>query len=116
MGACVLCKEQITNPLSPERIEEQIASWLIDSQPELVNSFFETSKEIIENNVKNEDFCIVTGKKMNVCTYCYTEHILKWLLTTKPDWKTIKEYFKYFDYDAEKLGYTRDIQALGYML
>ena len=116
MGACVICEEQITNPLSPQRIEEQISTWLQESRPQMLESFYEASDEIIPMKSNGEDFCIVNGNRMNVCAYCYTEHILKWLLSTKPDWSTMKEYFTHFDFDGERLGYTRTVEGKGYAL
>lgn len=116
MGDCVICEEQITNPLGPQRLQEQVATWLHESRPELLSNFFEASQEIMPLEESGEDVCIVKGNKMNICAYCYTEHILKWLLSTKPDWNTIKEYFTYFDYDAEHLGYSRNVEAKGYVL
>jgi len=116
MGACVLCEEQITNPLGPQRMEEQIATWLRESKPELLDDFFKTSREIIPLNEVGDDFCIVNGNRMNICPYCYTEHVLKWLLNTNPSWETIKEYFVHFDFDAERLGYTRHVEAKGYVI
>lgn len=116
MGDCVLCKEQITNPLGPQRIEEEIATWLHESKPELLNKFFSVSDEIIPSKVESNDFCIVKGNPMNICAYCYTEHILRWLMGIKSEQSLIEEYFTFFDFDGQHLGYTRIAEEKGYVI
>ena len=105
MGACILCEEQITNPLCPERIEEQMSTWLNERQPELITKFFEVSSEIISKN-SSFDRCIIKDKSMNICPYCYSQHILHWLLSISPSWDLLKEFFLHFDYYREHLGHS----------
>ncbi len=105
MGTCVLCEEQITTPLGPERLGEEIATWMREAYPAQLDNFRKASDELLFTGNKNGlDKCIITHKPMQVCTYCYTEHVFKWLLSTKPSWKILKEFLLHFDYDTSKYG------------
>jgi hypothetical protein len=104
MGACVLCEEQITTPLGPQRLGEQIATWINETNPTLADEFTNVSNELLESKQYGDDVCIINKCPMRVCAYCYTEHIFSWLLSTKPSWETIREFLIYFDYDTSKFG------------
>ncbi len=104
MGACVLCEEQITTPLGPERLEEQIEAWINETSPDKLDSFRKASDELLSVNNFTTDYCIVDRKPMHICAFCYTEHIFKWLLSTKPDWNTVRQFLLHFDYDTSKYG------------
>lgn len=112
MGACVVCKEQITNPLSPERLAEQMKTWLMESKPELINGLDKKTDELLPCS-HEDDFCIVTGKRMSICPYCYTEHIFNWLRSIKLEAKLMTEFLTYFHFDGAKLGYWQKAEALG---
>lgn len=114
MGACVLCEQQITNPLSPERLAEQMKAWLQDSNPQLLDSFEDKSREIMTDLEGHEDFCIVTGKGMSVCAYCFTEHVFRWLLSLKPSQEMVEQYLTYFNFDVSRKGYIDHAIKLGY--
>ncbi|MCF7799125.1 hypothetical protein K9M74_04430 [Candidatus Woesearchaeota archaeon] len=105
MGACVLCEEQITTPLGPERLGEQIEAWINETDSNMLKSFRKASDELLDVNRFTDDICIVNKTPMHVCAYCYTEHIFKWLLTTKPSWEQVRSFLLHFDYDTSKYGY-----------
>ena len=113
MGACVLCEQQITNPLSPERLAEQMKVWLYESKPDLVKDFEDKSREILTHD-SGDDFCIVTGKRMCLCAYCFTEHIFSWLLSKKPTQELVEQYLTYFNFDVSRKGYIEKAERLGY--
>ena len=114
MGECVLCKQQITNPLSPERLTEQMETWLQEERPDLVRGLKARADELMDRNKENfEDICIVTGKKMKVCVYCFTEHIFKWLLAQKPGPAVLRQFITYFNFDEGRHGYWQTAYELG---
>lgn len=114
MGACVLCEQQITNPLSPERLIEQMETWLTEKRPDLIRGLKAKADELLDENINNDqEICIVTGKKMKVCVYCFTEHIFKWLLSQKPGLALMKQYMTYFNFDESRHGYWQTAYELG---
>ena len=111
MQECVLCREHITNPLCPECIGEQVKSWLFEVRSDLVSGLdIETSK--LSLGLFNNNACISCKKHMDVCTYCYTEHIFEWLepLVNKEE---LSEFIRFFHYDFPRKGYYLRAKDLG---
>lgn len=115
MGACVQCKEQITNPLSPERLTEQVTTWLGESRPELAKAFAQESENFMVTTVDANDHCIVNQNKMSLCAYCFTEHIFNWLVTQELSAELMQEYVTYFNYDVTDKGYRQVARDLGFL-
>jgi len=115
MGACVLCEQQITNPICPERLESQMKTWLVETRPELIELLEEESK-VFMPCTDSDDVCIITKARMNVCVYCYTEHIFNWLRSLKVDKTVMQEFMQYFDFDLGRKGYYEYAEALGFVL
>ncbi len=111
MGACVLCEQQITNPICPERLESQMKTWLLETKPELIEELEEESR-VFSKCADSEDVCIITKRHMNVCVYCYTEHIFNWLKQTNADKETLSEFMQYFNFDLGWKGYYEEAQRL----
>jgi hypothetical protein len=103
MQECVLCEEYITNPLCPECVGEQIKTWLAETKPDLV-SLLDIETRKMSQHVFDENHCISCKKDMDVCTYCYTEHILDWLEDKLPK-ENLSQFVKFFHYDFHKKGY-----------
>jgi hypothetical protein len=116
MGACVLCKEQITNPLSPQRLTEQVTTWLGETRPVLATAFQDEVKNNLSyNNTLGNDFCVVTGTKMTLCAYCFTEHIFHWLVDQDVASELMHDYVTFFNYDVTGKGYRQDARDKGYL-
>ena len=113
MSECVLCEQQITNPLSPERLVEQMKAWLIDESPELIDEMEERAEELLNSPTSN-DFCIITKNPMGVCAYCFTEHMFRWLLMKRPTQRIVEEYLTYFSFDVSRKGYIHEAEKRGY--
>lgn len=114
MGNCVGCDQQITNPLSPERLAEQMKTWLAETKPNLIKALEDKTEEFLPMHI-GEDRCVVTGKRMDVCPYCYTEHIFNWLVSLKLDSSILAEFMTFFHFDEGKLGYYRRAEHMGLM-
>ncbi len=110
MGACVLCKEQITNPLSPQRLSEGITTWLADSTPELINEFQEEVRSLLDKNVSSNDYCIITGESMDMCVYCFSEHVFHWLEDQQLIAPLMDEYVTFFNFDITGGGYMKKFE------
>jgi hypothetical protein len=107
--------QQITNPLCPERLVEQMRTWLRDEHEDLIKGLEVASDEVLPCEHAGDDFCIVTGNKMSICVYCYTEHIFNWLLSTNPDKELLNEFMTYFNFDEGRRGYWRVADKLGFI-
>lgn len=115
MGACVQCTEQITNPLSPERLTEQVTTWLGETRPELAKVFAEASEKFKISTLHANDYCIVTRKNMSLCAYCFTEHIFHWLVSQDLSDTLMAEFVTFFNYDVTGKGYRQVARDLGYL-
>ncbi len=109
MQECVLCKEYITNPLCPSCISEQVKDWLGEKKPELINELSQETEKMTLGKF-NENECIKCKGFMDICTYCHTEHILDWLKMKDMPQSEIEEFVKFFHFDLERKGYTRNFQ------
>ena len=108
MGECVLCKEQITNPLSPQRLTEEMTTWLGETRPDLIKEFTEETNSFLDKEVRCKDSCIINGKRMNICAYCFTKHAFHWLDEKNITPESMKEYITFFNYDITGQGYVKE--------
>jgi hypothetical protein len=79
---CTQCVQVITNPICPNCFMKQVLYWLRDkslSKEELkcaITGFAELMKEVEENG--SEIDCIVcSARKVNLCTFCFTNKATK---------------------------------------
>lgn len=111
MGECVLCEQQITNPLSPERLVEQMKTWLFETRVDLIEGLEKQAAELIDGS--GDNFCVVTGNRMKVCVYCFTEHIFKWLVVQSVGRELLQQFIQYFNFDESRHGYWVLAEKLG---
>lgn len=107
MGACVLCKEQITNPVSPQRLAEQMTTWLAETKPELIVEFTQETNSLLNRKVVSNDYCIINGKPMDICVYCFTDHTFSWLDAQFISPHIMSEFVKFFNFDITGQGYVQ---------
>ena len=110
MGECVLCKEQITNPLSPQRLTEEIVTWLAETRPELITGFTDETSSFLNKDVNGNDYSIIDSKRMDVCAYCFTEHAFHWLDRKNISKNLMKEYITFFNFDITGQGYVKEYE------
>ena len=79
MHECVECGDVITNPVSERRLALQFRTWLAETDPALEEKF-------ANEYISREDFipeddnrCVLTGHKMDLCPYCATAQFVDWL-------------------------------------
>ncbi|MFP4568247.1 MAG: hypothetical protein ACLFN8_04855 [Candidatus Woesearchaeota archaeon] len=111
MEECVLCNEYITNPICPECIGVQVKTWLFEVRPDLVKDLdVETLK--FSQKIFKENACISCKGYMDICSYCFTEHIFEWLepLLEQDD---LSLFVKFFHYDFFKKGYFKKARLQG---
>jgi hypothetical protein len=93
---CILCHEQVTNPLCPECLGEAIEQWLWESAPERIEGLHnETDTLRHPHGVR----CVRCHARFDVCTYCYTKQIFNWLKGSKLQ----LEFLEFFNFDMYRL-------------
>lgn len=92
MEACMLCNVVVTNPVCLECVEQEIEDWLYETAPELV---WELRRRTDEINVKfGATNCILCKEEMNICNYCYIQHVMLWLEQYPELMPEFKRYFR----------------------
>lgn len=92
---CIYCHEVVTNPVCPACVELEIKNWLFSKDKTLVKKLPRFYEE-----TTNGVTCILCGKTMDICSYCYTEDVRFWLKEIKPELE--EEFLKRFNF-----GYKR---------
>ena len=110
---CVLCKEAVTNPICSDCLEAQMSIWLNEVKPHIVNELKEKTNEI-SFGLNTVGACILCKKDMNLCAYCYTEHIFNWLIDNNRE--LAKKFITYFNFDLEHRGYHNKAEKLGLII
>jgi len=103
MSKCVECQEVITQPVCSQCLSVEMEDWLQEAKPELLDEL----KLVADESFGMGDInCILCKERMNICTYCFTEHILEWLGKNP---KLIPEFVTFFNYDLERTGYMKEL-------
>ena len=93
---CVLCREQVTNPVCQDCLAQAIEQWLWEVGPDKVEGLREQTRMIASNEGIR---CIRCKHRFGLCTYCYTKHIFNWL----DDAALQAEFVEFFNFDLYKL-------------
>ncbi len=72
MSGCIVCGEEITNPVCMECTEREIKEWLFEVEPELAKKIEGTGHRTWDR--LEETNCILCGKDMSICPYCQILH------------------------------------------
>ncbi len=105
-NSCIHCDDVITNPICPHCIEENIKDWLSQKKPSLNKHLKTVSKEYVFGLEKTH--CIICGRLMNLCTYCYTAEVFDLLKEKAPE--LIEEFVLFFNFDLFYEGYKKEAE------
>lgn len=92
--ACVLCGEAITNPICVNCLEREMEYWLMDKK---LVSLIRDSTKIFRVYTHYATRCIICGRNMNVCNYCYVKEISKLIKSSR----IMKEFLTQFNYELD---------------
>jgi hypothetical protein len=113
---CLLCQEAIYNPICSECIGQQLRVWL-SSYPDLKKKVWPIIKRHlrdIHNTMHNASTCVACNKqRAAVCPYCFTNTILNILRKLEVNKIILSEFLKFFNFDYDQTGYTREARDLG---
>jgi hypothetical protein len=108
-GLCLLCKEPITNPLSPADIGKHIEMWL----PAGLKKGFLRLNSALTKQIR--EFCR-TGSgllpEQLVCLHCYIKEIYHWLKWE--DKEVAGRFISVFSFGYRKEGFERDLPLAGF--
>jgi NAD-dependent dihydropyrimidine dehydrogenase PreA subunit len=85
-------------------LTEEMEAWLADRRPDLVAELKAKADEMWMPIEKTT--CILCNTPMDVCSYCFTEHILQWLEQYP---RLVPEFAKLFNYDLNRKGYATEL-------
>ena len=106
---CVLCSENINQPICHECLAKQIKTWLNyypDVKKKLspkINSFVNE----VEGLIVEATPCVACNKnKAALCPYCFTDKVYRILKRTKISPMVIGDFISTFNFDMDHTGYT----------
>ena len=105
-NSCIHCNQVITNPVCPHCLEKSIVDWLSQNKPALRNNIKNIKKEFITGI--EETNCILCGRLMNLCSYCYTAEVFDLLKEKAPE--LIEEFVAFFNFDLLHEGYIKETE------
>jgi hypothetical protein len=101
---CVVCEEEITNPLCPQCLHEEMRQWLLEQGEERLAVLVEGRCE----EPHGEIACVRCKRPMAVCTYCCTQDVLP---LVRANTKLLMQYLAYFNFDLGHLGWEQEARA-----
>ncbi len=101
---CVMCRQVITHPVCPACLEAEMIDWLRETKPALLEGLREKTDEVWSPH--GDLNCVLCKGSMELCTYCYTLHMLAWLQDYP---ELVPEFVRYFNFDLNYNGYARDL-------
>ncbi|MDO8740246.1 MAG: hypothetical protein Q7J54_01585 [Candidatus Woesearchaeota archaeon] len=93
---CILCSEQITQPVCFNCLAKEMACWLDERNKALVPLLIGRAS-IFKVYKHKAARCIICKGNMNVCAHCFSMEIHDWLNESYPD--IAEEFGEYFNFD-----------------
>lgn len=90
---CAVCEEGISNPISAERIVEQLKEWLIDIQRGVEKDLGEYVTATMLLPVAGKS---IHGNDMRICAHCFTKEIFAWVKAKCPELE--ETFLRQFNY------------------
>lgn len=113
---CVECDEAIFNPLCPDCLSIEIEAWLTN-YPDLKKKLIPKMKDYVRylSRIKRDStMCVHCYKKTaSLCPYCFTKFVFDELQELSVSKQIIKEFFRFFNFDFEHTGYSKEAENLG---
>ena len=110
---CLVCKEEITNPICPECLARTIIAWAVN-YPKIALKLTEPIKTYLDKTRTFEGMQFIKCEKYKAfeCPYCFTNFIYKELKKITKDKRILHEYLTYFNFDSKHTGYWKEKELL----
>jgi len=114
---CDMCSETVTNPICPECLAIEVQAWLT-LYPDLEKTLVPRIKNYlinVDDRMPLEGTTCIKCTKNNafVCTFCFTNYILRELSTLESNEIIIKEFLQFFNFDFEDGEFSQLAKELG---
>ena len=113
---CVLCSENINQPICHECLAKQVKAWL-GFYPDIkkkispkINSFIKEVEGLI---VETSDCVCCKNKKAALCPYCFSDRIFRMLKKSKISPFIIGDFIATFNFDFDHTGYVHEAEIEG---
>ncbi len=107
---CFICEEVIFNPICPDCLRQGVADWLNNKAQKILKKLDLEVSLIKKLNIEEKDKCSICNKDIDICPYCYTEILYE--LLKKERKELIPEFLKFFNFDFDKTGYSKEAELL----
>ena len=93
---CPVCGHVITKPVCQDCLEKEMRTWLFETRKDLV-PLLESISEPLKSITPTQARCVICGKEMRICSYCYTKNVFEELVEEVDELH--EEFFMMFDYN-----------------
>ena len=109
-NSCLVCAQQISNPICPTCLLHQIEAWLT-SYPNLKQRLLPSLRKYVRAAYNRSDSLIdcftCKDKRASLCPYCFTDHTLNLLKKLQVHKQIIIEFIRFFNFDLSHQGYSK---------
>jgi len=82
MQECNACRENITTPVCPHCLEQEVIAWLQDyfpNKPELRFNIMDITDDLVTGSYPISSNCLLCKGAVSVCRDCFVEEVINWL-------------------------------------
>jgi hypothetical protein len=91
--SCVECEHQITNPICPDCLAQDMRAWIAEVSPEMV-------MDVDGFSMDGDVSCLFCHQSISICAHCYSKDVYEQLALK--DKKLAREFMARFDFDLRK--------------
>ena len=90
---CVECEHQISNPICPDCLAQDMRAWIAEVSPDMV-------MDVDGFSMDGDVSCLFCGNSISICAHCYSKDVYEQLALK--DKKLATEFMARFDFDLRK--------------
>lgn len=76
MQTCLVCNEEITNPICSNCLEQELMYWARDRDKNLINKIRNLKKDL-DTYETTDATCIRCGNEINICSHCFLTEVME---------------------------------------
>ncbi|MFC1648339.1 hypothetical protein ACFL1B_02660 [Nanoarchaeota archaeon] len=81
--------------------------WILETKPELLEELQSRAEEMYWPT--GDTNCVKCFGPMHICTYCFTRHMLAWIMQYP---QLVPEFLQFFNFDLAYHGYAKHLMEL----
>ena len=82
MRECSSCRKNITTPVCPHCLEQEVIAWLQDyfpNKPELRFNIMDITDDLVMGSHPITSNCLLCKGIVSICRDCFVEEVINWL-------------------------------------